>query len=91
MIVEIPFEDFITDKVLSNKCAVARKTIRQELYNDNEPPRHNAKKLVNPRKVIITGQLFFDAHHASHNNRGKDHMHSANCWELHPVSDIVFR
>jgi hypothetical protein len=89
LIVEIPDPDFINDAALKAKCTAARAFVKTNLLNGQEPgTRGNI--MQHQVYVQVRGQLFADLTHCKNNNRGKGGMHSANIWEIHPVTDISF-
>jgi len=88
-IVEVPYEKFISDPELSNKCAEVRKFVRDRLLKGSEPGTLG-NKMIHQVYVKVTGQLFFDAPHLTGNPRGKRGMKSYTPWEIHPVTSIEF-
>jgi hypothetical protein len=104
-IVEIPYEEFVSNPVLKELCAKNRKFIRERLLHDeNKQPSGGGNIMQHEVYVKVTGQLFYDASHAGQMSnpdpskrsyRGKKGnspkpMHSYTAWEIHPVTNIVF-
>ncbi|MFL5753740.1 MAG: hypothetical protein ACJ76F_10050 [Bacteroidia bacterium] len=104
-IVEIPYKAFAKNKDLKDLCEKNRLFIRKRILKkeDKEPsPGGNVMKGI--AYVRVTGQLFYDAIHASQmRNKNPDKrkyrgkkgtseaaMHSYTAWEIHPVTDIIF-
>ena len=96
-IVEIPYAEFI-DAALKDSSANARRFIRSRLLKDKEPTS-GGNVMQGTVYVKVTGQLFYDAIHASQmrganpkyrGKAGPGPMHSYTAWELHPVTHIEF-
>lgn len=89
LIVEIPYEDFVSDPELSGQCKVARAFIRDRLLKGKEP---SVGGNIMQREVYVkvTGQLFLDSAHKTAGSRGKKQMKSYTSWEIHPVTEIIF-
>jgi len=89
LIVEVPYAKFVSDSSLRAKCEAIRGFLRSNFLSGQEPLM-DGSKISPPLKVIITGQLFFDAVHLKTRPRGKKGIHSYTCWEIHPIVDIKF-
>jgi hypothetical protein len=104
-IVEIPYEEFVSNPVLKALCSQNRSFIRNKLlHNDTKQPSTTGNIMQNPVYVKITGQLFYDAIHASQmrnpdeskrkyrgkKGRNQTPTHSYTAWEIHPVTNIEF-
>lgn len=94
-IVEIPYEDFVSDPELSGKCKEARAFVRDRLLKGKEPTV-GGNVMRSQVYVKVTGQLFLDAAHKTAGSRGKKdkkldrEMKSYTSWEIHPVTEIAF-
>lgn len=94
-IVEIPYEDFVSDPELSGQCKGARMFVRDRLLKGKEP-LVSGNVMRSQVYVKVTGQLFLDAAHKTAGARGKKdkklnrEMKSYTSWEIHPVTEIVF-
>lgn len=104
-IVEIPYEEFVSNPELKALCSKNRLFIRTRLlHNANKQPSGGGNIMQSEVYVKITGQLFYDASHAGQmanpdpskrSYRGKKGnsptpMHSYTAWEIHPVTNILF-
>ena len=104
-IVEIPFEDFAANAELKALCEKNRKFIRERLLHDeSKEPSSSGNIMMSTVYVKVTGQLFYDAIHASQmrnpdpakrkfrgkKGKGPFPMHSYTAWEIHPVTNIEF-
>lgn len=104
-IVEIPFEEFVSNPELKSLCATNRSFIRRRLlHNENKQPGAGGNIMQHQVYVKVTGQLFYDAIHASQmrnpdqskrkyrgkKGRSETPMHSYTAWEIHPVTNIEF-
>jgi len=90
MIIEIPSPNAVPEPLLKQKVTQARQFVRDNLLNGREP-KAKGSRLQKPAFVRVTGQLFYDSAHAGQAKaRGKQGMHAANLWELHPVTQIQF-
>ena len=101
-IVEIPYAEFVNNKALKDSCNHARKFINEKILKGKSPGNGNV--MNRGVYVKVTGQLFYDAIHASQMRnpdpnkrayRGKKGkmpmpMHSYTAWELHPLVHIEF-
>lgn len=102
-IVEIPYPEFITNATLKILCEKNRDYIRKNIFkNEKMDPSSGGKSVEKGVYVRVTGQLFYDAHHAGEMRnpdklkrkyRGKQgdgpsEMHSYTAWEIHPVTNI---
>lgn len=102
-IVEIPASEFVSNKTLKDLCIKNRKFIRKDiLKSEIQEPKNDGSTLEKGIYVKVTGQLFYDAHHAGEMRnpdktkrkyRGKmgdgpSAMHSYTAWEIHPVTNI---
>lgn len=103
-IVEIPYSELAASGI-KDECDKARKFIRKRLLkNENKNPSPSGNVMKDTVYVQVTGQLFYDAVHAStmrnpdpkkrvyRGKKGgqKTAMHSYTAWELHPVTSIKF-
>lgn len=93
VIVEVPHPDAAGSPELSAAYAKVRKFIRDTCFGGDEP----SGTVKNPVRVSVTGQLFFDLHHAKGakdpgGGRGKQvkgqTMHATTIWEIHPIIDM---
>lgn len=98
VIVEIPHPQAAlekNDEVLARLLADARKFIRDNCFEGNEPKG----KVEPPLRVEVVGQLFYDLHHAPKDaggdpgggrgktlDTGKPRMKATTLWEIHPVT-----
>ena len=99
-IVEIPYKAFANNKELKDLCDKNRLFVRNKILRDkNKEPSTSGNVMQSFVYVRVTGQLFYDAIHAStmrnknpkkNKYRGKKGMSSYTAWEIHPVTDIVF-
>jgi len=104
-IVEIPFEDFVSNTELKALCVKNRNFIKKRLLKDeNKEPSGGGNIMQHEVYVKVTGQLFYDAIHASQmrnpnpakrkyrgkKGNSKNPMHSYTAWEIHPVTNIEF-
>jgi hypothetical protein len=104
-IVEIPYEEFVSNPGLKALCTQNRSFIRKKLlHNENKQPSTTGNIMQHPVYVKVTGQLFYDAIHASQmrnpdqakrryrgkKGRSETPMHSYTAWEIHPVTNIEF-
>jgi hypothetical protein len=104
-IVEIPYEEFVSNPELQSLCKKNRNFIKKKLLkNENKEPSTRGNIMEHPVYVKVTGQLFYDAIHAGQMRnpdpakrkyRGKKGgsetpMHSYTAWEIHPVTKIEF-
>ena len=104
-IVEIPYEEFAENDDLKSLYEESRKFIREKLLHDeNKQPSTGGNVMQSEVYVKVTGQLFYDAIHATQMGnpnpakrkyRGKkgigpSAMHSYTAWEIHPVTKIEF-
>jgi hypothetical protein len=104
-IVEIPYEAFVSNPELKSLCQKNRSFIRKRLLKDeNKEPSTAGTIMQSEVYVKVTGQLFYDAIHATQMSnpdpakrkyRGKKGtsktpMHSYTAWEIHPVTNIEF-
>lgn len=104
-IVEIPYSEFVSNKELKELCDKNRKFIRERLLKDeNKEPGSSGNIMKSTVYVKVTGQLFYDAIHASQmrnsdpkkrkyrGKKGKEktEMHSYTAWEIHPVTKMEF-
>lgn len=104
-IIEIPYEDFVSNPELKALSEKNRKFIRERLLHDvNKQPSTGGNIMQHQVYVKVTGQLFYDAPHAGQmrnpdpekrHYRGKKGrnttpMHSYTTWEIHPVTSIEF-
>ena len=85
IVVEVPYPEFIADPQLKAQCQQVRAFVRDTFLAGHEPSI-GGKKITHPKKVRITGQLFFDAIHMNGKPRGKQKMHAYTCWEIHPIT-----
>ena len=85
LIIEVPFPTFVSDHSLSKKCEEVRDMVDNHILKHKEPSK-KGNALPKGVKVMVTGQLFFDATHLNGKTRGKLGMHSYTCWEIHPVT-----
>lgn len=103
-IVEIPFEDFAASD-LKSLCGKNRSFIRKKLlHSDSKEPSKGGSVMQSEVYVKVTGQLFYDAIHATQmgnpdpakrkyrgkRGNGPSPMHSYTAWEIHPVTNIEF-
>ena len=99
-IVEIPYEEFVSNPELKSLCEKNRLFIRDHLlHNKDKQPSSGGNIMQHDVYVKVTGQLFYDAIHAEPMRnphakktafRGKKGMHSYTAWEIHPVTNIEF-
>jgi hypothetical protein len=104
-IVEIPYENFVSNPELKSLSKKNRNFIKTKLLKDeNKEPSTRGNVMQHPVYVKVTGQLFYDAIHAGqmrnpdHSKRkyrgkkssSKTPMHSYTAWEIHPVTNIEF-
>jgi len=104
-IVEIPYEEFVSNPQLKTLFAQNRSFIRKNLLkNETKDPSTTGNIMQHPVYVKVTGQLFYDAIHASQmrnpdpakrkyrgkKGRNTTPMHSYTAWEIHPVTNIEF-
>ena len=98
LIVEVPWEKFVTDDSVSAWCARVREFIRSKILKKQKNPSTGGN-VIDSAYVAVKGQLFFDASHLNNDGttqqRGKKdgqstEMHSYTCWEIHPVVSIWF-
>lgn len=98
LIVEVPYPEFVKDPLLAASCDSVRTFIREKLLGGREPgTRGNI--LEHPARVIVRGQLFFDAPHLRNDgsvsprgkrSKAKTPMSSYTAWEIHPLTGIRF-
>jgi hypothetical protein len=91
LIVELPDANEIADRILQIRVEQAIKAL-------NNAPSGIFNRKGKPVQVLVTGQLFLDAHHLSKKGgnpsggRGSK-FNGKNCatnvWEIHPVTDLV--
>jgi hypothetical protein len=89
LIVEVPFEDFVTDSNIPDEAAL-RDTLRKKLKPTSGEFATSGSCMVHPPRMAITGQLFYDVHHAAGSPRGRHGCKSPTEWELHPVFKMKF-
>jgi len=89
LIVEVPFEDFVNDSNLPDEGAL-RDTLRKKLKPTSGEFSTGGSCMTHPPRMTITGQLFYDVHHASGTTRGRHGCKSPTEWELHPVFKMKF-
>jgi hypothetical protein len=88
MIVEVPFEDFVSDANLPNEGAI-RDTLRKKLKPTNGEFSKTGSCMTHPPRMAVTGQLFYDVHHRG-KPAGRHGCHAPTVWELHPVFKMTF-
>lgn len=97
LIVEVPHPMAAKEPGLAAQYAAARKFLRDNFFNGGKPTGGVAR----PLKVKVSGQLYFDLHHASDKpgadpgggrgkslKKGNPRMKATTCWEIHPVTEI---
>ncbi|MCU1308357.1 MAG: hypothetical protein JWN45_3052 [Acidobacteriaceae bacterium] len=89
LIVEVPFEDFVTDSNIPDEAAL-RDTLRKKLKPSKGEFSKSGSCMTHPPRMAITGQLFYDVHHAAGSSRGRHGCTSPTEWELHPVFKMQF-
>ena len=97
---DIHYIEFVKNKELKDLCDKNRLFIRKRILKDElKDPSVSGNVMKGTAYVKVTGQLFYDAVHAStmrnknpdkNKYRGKKGMTSYTAWEIHPVTDIVF-
>ena len=98
LIVEVPWEGFVTDDSLHAWFANVRQFIRTRILKKNKNPSTGGN-VIDSAYVAVKGPLFFDAWHLKNDGttqkRGKKgnqstSMNSYTCWEIHPVVSMWF-
>jgi hypothetical protein len=89
LVVEVPHEDFVTDANIPDEAAL-RDTLRKKLIPTKDEFAKSGSCMTHPPRMAITGQLFYDVHHAAGSPRGRHGCKSPTAWELHPVFKMRF-
>lgn len=84
-----PTASNMEDPLLRKQCEAVRDKIDKELLNG-----HRASllghRVIPPRKVRVTGQLFYDVAYFGKPARGRAGDKAGSLWEVHPVTNIEF-
>src|SRR5437879_8180405 len=78
LIVEVPYEDFVSDSNLPNEGAIRNK-LRTKLKPKTGEFSPGGSCMTHPPRMVVTGQLFYDVHHAG-KPAGRHGCHSQNAW-----------